>query len=440
MKHWLAIAFALTSAAASAQTLSLDEAIALGVAHNRTVANAELQANKSELDEATARSRRMPTFKIDAQASQLLQPVDLTFARGAFGTLPGVGPVPATDATVTTPARLSAVVNAQASQPLTPLIKLNLNVHISEMSTAYAREQARDSRLAVVGEIKRAYYAIAQTQSALDANQQRLALLREVGRVVALRTAQQVALAADRLSVDARVAETELTRLKLEHAVASQKEQLNQLLGRDVREPFDVVDVPDAQLVEIDLATAQARALDARPDVREARIKLQQTELARKVAKADFVPDVAFTVSYLSPLNIDGAPRQIATAAIQAQWEPFDWGRRGRTVAAKDLEIRQARNAVHDSESQALLDINNRFRRLAEARAELRTVRANQDVARENARMRAAQYEIKAALLSDVLQTQSTAADADAQYQQALAAFWTARAEFERALGEEAGQ
>ena len=109
------------------QTLSLDEAIALGLAHNRSVANADLQTDKSAYDEATARSKRLPTFKIEAQASQLLRPVDMTFAQGAFGTLPGVGPVPATDATVTTPARLSAVVDAQASQPLTQLIKLNLN-------------------------------------------------------------------------------------------------------------------------------------------------------------------------------------------------------------------------------------------------------------------------------------------------------------------------
>jgi outer membrane protein TolC len=60
-----------------------------------------------------------------------------------------------------------------------------------------------------------------------------------------------------------------------------------------------------------------------------------------------------------------------------------------------------------------------------------------QETARENVRLRLTQYDVQAALLSDVLQTQSSLADSDSQYQQALAAFWTARADFERALGED---
>jgi hypothetical protein len=43
---------------------------------------------------------------------------------------------------------------------------------------------------------------------------------------------------------------------------------------------------------------------------------------------------------------------------------------------------------------------------------------------------------VTAALLSDVLQSQSTLAEANHQFQQALLDYWTARAEFEKALGE----
>jgi len=41
----------------------------------------------------------------------------------------------------------------------------------------------------------------------------------------------------------------------------------------------------------------------------------------------------------------------------------------------------------------------------------------------------------QSALVSDLLQQQATLSQADAQYQQALAGFWTARAEFEKAIG-----
>jgi outer membrane protein TolC len=44
-------------------------------------------------------------------------------------------------------------------------------------------------------------------------------------------------------------------------------------------------------------------------------------------------------------------------------------------------------------------------------------------------------YKLQAALLSDALQTQATLADADYQYQQAVLAFWKAKADYEKAIG-----
>ncbi len=438
-KHLILVfgGWTLAAATASAETLSLSDAIAMGLAHNLTVANATLQAAKAEHNVAIARTHRLPVFKIDAQGSQLLRPVDVTFARGTFGDFPGVGPVPATDTNITTPARFSVVVNAQAQQPLTQLFKINLNVKLNEAAGEFDREQLRDARTGLVDQIRRTYYSIAQTKSALDANTHTLVLLRELDRVVARRVGQQVALVSDGLTVRSKIAQAELARVTLDHAVATQKEQLNQLLGRDLRAEFDVEEVPLASLDEVDIETAQARALAARPDVQEARLKLKQADLARRMAKTDLIPDVAFAVSYMSPVNIDGAPRQIATAAIQASWEPWDWGRKRRTVAIRTLETRQAQNGIDDVEQRALVDVNARFRRLEEARLELVAARAAQDLARENARVKLAQYGADAALFADVLQTQSSQADSDHQFQQALVSFWTARADFERALGED---
>ena len=47
------------------------------------------------------------------------------------------------------------------------------------------------------------------------------------------------------------------------------------------------------------------------------------------------------------------------------------------------------------------------------------------------------QYEVRAALLSDVMLAESNLAESDDQYQQALLSFWTALADLDHALGEE---
>ena len=60
-----------------------------------------------------------------------------------------------------------------------------------------------------------------------------------------------------------------------------------------------------------------------------------------------------------------------------------------------------------------------------------------QDAARENTRVKLAQFSTKAALAADVLQSHTAFADATTQYQQALMTYFMARADFDRALGED---
>jgi len=62
-----------------------------------------------------------------------------------FGTFEGIGPIPGTDAVVTTPSQLSIISSLQASQPITQLFKLNLNVALTEASKARAEEQLREA-------------------------------------------------------------------------------------------------------------------------------------------------------------------------------------------------------------------------------------------------------------------------------------------------------
>jgi outer membrane protein TolC len=185
------------------------------------------------------------------------------------------------------------------------------------------------------------------------------------------------------------------------------------------------------------VAAAQARALEGRPDVREARLKLQQADLDRRLKRADQIPEISLAVSYSSNFNIDVLPRNLASVGVQVKWEPFDWGRKGRELAAKSHILAQARLGVREAEDRAVVDINSRFRTLTEMRALLNVTEMAQRAAREQLRVKTTQYQAQAALLTDVLHVRAELADTNDRYQQALSAFWTAKADFERAVGEE---
>jgi outer membrane protein len=130
-------------------------------------------------------------------------------------------------------------------------------------------------------------------------------------------------------------------------------------------------------------------------------------------------------------------PTNLATVGLQFKWEPFDWGRKGKQLAAKTHTVEQARLAVRDAEDRAIVDVNNRFRTLAEKRALLNVAQMAQATSREKLRVKTNQYQVQAALLPDVLQLRAEQANSDNTYQQALLAFWTAKADFENAVGEE---
>lgn len=423
--------------ARTADPLSLDAALRMAVENNLSLQTARLQVQKAEEDLGTARMRRRPSFETQVTASELLTPVSFLFPAGALGVFPGTGPIPSADTRITTPQQPTAYMTAQASQPLSQLRRLGLGIRTAETGRDIEREHVRAQQLSLINSVKRVYFAILQTQSALTANNDAIALYRELGRTVQHRVVQKVALRSDALDVQYRLVQEELEQTTNTNTLASQKEQLNQLLGRDVRTSFEVEGVPDASLADVNLEAAQSRALGNRPDVVEARLKLKQAELDYRVKKAERIPDVSLSVSYSSYFNMDILPRNLATAGVQMKWEPFDWGRKGRELATRAHTIEQARHALREAEDRTVLEVNSLYRKVAEARARLDVVRVAQQAAGEKLRVKTNQFQIQAALLSDVLQARGDVSDSDDRRQQALLSLWAARADFEQALGEE---
>lgn len=244
-----AAVFGQSAPESAAEPLSLRAAIRLAIDNNRQVQTARLQVEKAGEDLAAARTRRLPVFELEATASQLLTPVGFAFPRGAFGDFPGTGPIPAADTTVNVPRQPTFYVTSQASQPISQLFQIGLGIRSASTTREMEVERARAQELAVVNAVKRQYFAILQTKSALVAGEEAIALYRELDRTVQVRVAQKVALRADALDVQYRLAQEELSRTMRRNTLASQKEQLNQLLGRDVRESFDVEDVADRKSV-----------------------------------------------------------------------------------------------------------------------------------------------------------------------------------------------
>jgi len=67
----------------------------------------------------------------------------------------------------------------------------------------------------------------------------------------------------------------------------------------------------------------------------------------------------------------------------------------------------------------------------------IRIAQLAQKAARANVQIAANKYRLEAVLLKDVLTAQTSVANANYEYQRAVLSFWTAKADFEKALGED---
>ena len=420
------------------EVLTLEQAVALALENNRLVKNAGLEVSKQEDTLVIARTRRLPIFDVKVFGSILLQPLDFTFKQGDFGTFPSGGPNPSTDVRVTTPRQFNTFAFISVDQPLSQLYRINLGIQLAKLSSQLAEEGLRLQRQSIASQVKTAYYGVLQTQSALEAVEQSIKLFLELDRVTGDYVLQRVALKSQGLEVKERLAKAQYESLKLHNAIRSQKERLNQLLGRPISTDFVVSPMPEMTVFEMDLTAAQARAREQRPELREAQLKRKQAELDRRSKKAEFIPDVSLSYRYLSPFSgVDLLPRNISAAGLYLSWEPFDWGRKRRELATKQKTEQQASNAAEDTEAQVFLDVNTRFRKLQETREALHVNQLGQETEREKLRVLSNRYTAKASLLSDVLQSEADLAQANHEYREALASFWTAKAELEKALGEE---
>lgn len=417
--------------------LSLDEAIQVAIANNRSLKIARLEVDKSKWQVSEFKTNRLPSFNASVLGSQLLNEINFTFEKGAFGTFPATGPIPDTDAKITTPRRPMFYVVGQAAQPLSQLYKLNLGVRAKELNVALTSEKARAEQQSVVGDVKRAYYAVLQSESSVESAEASVKQYEELNRVVLQRVSQEAALKSDGLEVKAKLAQENYTLVQLRNTLDTRKEALNDLLGRDIRTPFRTEPVPAASFEEVELKLAQDRALQQRPEIRQAELSVKQAGYDRRIAKADYIPEVSLAFNYLSPFNVEVLPTNVASIGLLLQFEPWDWGRRKDVISQKKVSETQAQNQLQETQSKVLMDVNNRFRKLAEARILIVVAQTAREAAQQRLTEITRKYDQQAVLLKDVLQQQANTAAAQDDYQQALLGFWSAKTDFEKSLGED---
>jgi outer membrane protein len=411
-----AMALLLAATALSGETLTVDQAVEAALAHNVNVRNARLEVEKAETRIAAARTNRLPALSFSAIGGEALNNLSIEIEDGPGGE--------------TTRVDLARTFNmfaiARITQPITQQHAIGLGIKLNEAQAAVDKERERAARLAVTREVKSAYFAVLSAKSYTAALRDAVTAWEEVEREMIVRVSQKAALEADRLDATARLASTKLAALSAENALATANDQLTYLVGREI----EVIAAPFEPITDI------TNAID-RPDLREAALRVEQARLDLRLKHAERIPDVALVLSSTTPINSDVLPSNMTSAGLTISYEPFTWGRRKLELTEKRHAVAQAEHALRDKQSMAAVEIAALRRKVAESAAQVAVRRIEVEAAQERLRVVKARFQTKAARPDEMFNAGASLTNAAAREQEAVSAYWTARADYEQAIGEE---
>ncbi len=419
--------------------LTLEGALEIARQRNLSVKNSELEIEKVKDELAAAKSERLPKLEVRASGQHNLVRQRYTFDQGVFGNAITTGPIPAQNTQITSQSGISGHVIASASLPLLQQWRIGVGIDQVKVAEDMARQRLRSDTQEIEKQVKNQYYNILETQSELRAVDESIVYYRSLYDLVHRYVLQQVALDYQQMEVQARLAKSEHAALTLNNHLMTQKEHMNQLLNRDLDMDFEVSPVPGPLPLQIDPKDAVSSAMNQRPDVNEARLKIEHEKLGKQAKTLEYLPHVDLKIHYSKLYNVNLIPDEDAAVGLQAKWEFYNWGRRQDELSKKTKAILQAKNQLQETRSRVAIEVKSRIRGVNEAADQIRVSRLAQVAAREKLRVITNKYRVQATLLQDALRAESELTDANSAYNQSVLALWTAIADLEKSLGSSDG-
>ena len=431
---WLTFAMSLSAQ----ERLSVEDAVRLALDHSRSLKAASLEIDRAAENVSVAKTGRLPQLSVLTIGGQLLTRPGLTLPEGSLGRLADGSVIPAANTTVEAARRPGAFLFAQVNQPLTQLRRIGLQIDIAKTGEQLSEAQLQLSKQQIANQVRRTYYEIVQTESEIESAEESIRFYRDLDQLTLRYLRQETVLQSDVLDVQARFAQAQYQAAVLNDSLTTQKEQLNQLLGRPIDTGFSIDPMLELAADTPEASQAGAAALKSRPELKQAHLEEKRADLERREKISEYLPDVSLNATYFSLFNVSSAlPGNLSSVGFQVQWEPFDWGRKKHQAAEKAEAAEEARVQTEDLAAKIQIEVHAAIRRLEEARQFVAVCRLAQESTRETVRIERVRYDQQAALLKDVLQAQSAKGNADDQVRKALAAFWSARADLQKAMGQD---
>lgn len=313
------------------------------------------------------------------------------------------------------------------TQPLYMGGKIRAYDKITRLAEQAAGEQHTMEEQNLLVSVDEAYWRIVALQSKKQLAESFLSTVQKLDSDVEKIISEGLATKADGLSVKVKLNEAEVAVIQVDNGLALSRMALAQLCGlpldsefRLTDEPtnaqatFEAADTPNmGELVSAaDEVNAVETAMQNRAELRALDIAAKVKDQQVKVARSEYMPNLALTAGYLlsNPNLYNGFQKKFGgmwTVGVVLKVPILTWGDRIYKVKQAKAEAAIAHVKAEEVREKITLQVNQNRQKLQEAQHRLATAKGSQDKADENLRMANLGMQEGVIPVSNVLQAQT---------------------------------
>ena len=242
---------------------------------------------------------------------------------------------------------------------------------------------------------------------------------------------------ADVLRVRAEVSSAQLQLIDARSRVRTAAGQLNTSMGRPAELPLAIAPpAVDAQSsVATDIESAVRQAIAGRPELKAEQLQVDAARAGVEGARASRAPKLHADGSYGVNDTTFLPETKVWQVGLSVDLPVFDAGSRAHRVARSKAELAREQATYDNRMLQVRQEVWAAVTELERARDSIAANETNVQASGESLRVERERYQNGAALITDLLDTQTALASAEASLAQARWSFLTALAAYERAVG-----
>jgi outer membrane protein TolC len=325
------------------------------------------------------------------------------------------------------------------SQPLFAGGSIFANYRNEKLGVDISKTDVETVKREIILQVREGYFNILRAEKFLDVARQTVKQFAAQLEVTKAFFEVGIVPKNDVLQAEVRLANARQALVRAENDVVLAKSSFNSLLRNEINAPLQIVDILGYSPFPLQFGDSLKEALERRPEIKTATLRVEQAKEGVKIAKSGFFPTINLSGNYSrfseEPMLMGDLRSERWTIQTLATITLGDWGKTAHKVGESKVKVTQAEDSKIQLIEGITLDVQNGYQIMLVAEKNISVSEKAIEQAEENLRMNEERYKHQVATATDVLDAVTLLAQARVNYYGALSDFNVAKARLERAMG-----